>query len=68
MIEPTSLPDRILARLGKRRAVHFPDARLTYGYYVARREGFFRALFRRKGHPLPDGWVYWDVKEERSGE
>ena len=58
-IEPPSLPDRILARIGKKRAVYVPDDRVG-GYMVARREGFFSALLRPKGKAPPQGWVYWD--------
>ena len=63
MIEPVSWPDKLLAQIGKRRAVRIPGTVQPYGYYVALREGFLRALFRRKGSHLPDGWVYWDQDE-----
>jgi hypothetical protein len=59
MIEPPSRADRILAKLGKRRAIHFPDDRRG-GYMVALREGFVSALLRPKGKRPPEGWVYWE--------
>lgn len=62
-IQPPSLPDRILARIGKRRAVYIPDDR-GGGYMLARREGFVSALLRRKGTQLPPGWHYWDDTKE----
>lgn len=63
-IEPPSLADRILARIGKKRAVYIPDDRKG-GYMIACREGFLSALFRRRGKEPPRGWVYWDDSESR---
>ncbi len=59
MIELPSFQDRVFACIGKRRAVYIPDVRKG-GYMLARREGFFSALLRRRGKELPRGWVYRD--------
>lgn len=58
-VEPPSLADRILACLGKKRAVYIPDDRMG-GFMVARREGFIAALLRPKGKEPPAGWMYRD--------
>lgn len=64
MVEPVSWPDRLLAKLGKKRAVFIPEGmNQPYGYYVARRESLLRALLRPKGRPLAKGWVYWEPEE-----
>jgi len=60
MIEPKGNKDKILAYFGKRRAVYFPKTSNPNAYCVAPREGFFSALFRPKGKPLPEGMAYWD--------
>ena len=56
--------DRILAILGKRRAIHIPmEVYKTHGPYVyaqAQRESFIRALLRAKNASLPEGWIYMD--------
>jgi hypothetical protein len=62
-IQPLGLPDRILSLFGKRRAVYIPSMSEQYGYYIARRENFFRALFRSCGKPLPEGFFYWEEHE-----
>jgi hypothetical protein len=67
-IQPSGLADRILALLGKRRAVFLPPMEAPFGYYIARREGFFRALRRPRGAPPPTGWVYWNELEEAPAE
>ena len=59
-IEPPGRADRLLARFGKKRAVFIPPATQPYGYYVAPRENFLRALLRPAGRQPPQGWVYWD--------
>lgn len=64
-IQPAGLPDKVLALFGKKRAVFLPKQEMPYGYYVAMREGFFRALFRTKNSPLPDGWAYWDMDDSK---
>ncbi len=61
-IQPPGLPDKLLALIGKKRAVFFPKQELPYGYYIARRESFFRALFRPKTSSPPEGWVYWESR------
>jgi len=68
MIEPESWPDRILARFGKKRAVFIPPDTATTAYLAARREGFFRALFRPKGQKPPDGWIYWDINGKQESQ
>jgi len=60
VIEPTSLPDKLLAVFGKRRAVFVPDGIQAFGYYIARRESILRALLRPKSMQPPAGWVYWE--------
>jgi hypothetical protein len=62
-IQPPSLADRILAAFGKKRAVFIPKTAEPYGYYIARRESFLRALLRSRTQPPPDGWVYWEELE-----
>ena len=59
-IEPPSWPDKILAVLGKKRALCFPTDMDLGAYQVAKREGFLAALIRPQGKPLPKGWSYWD--------
>ncbi len=60
-IQESGVADRILALIGKRRAIHIPDDnKYPYGYYRAPRESFFRALFRPKSMPPGKGWIYWD--------
>ena len=58
--EPPGKSDEILAFFGKRRAVFIPPTSQPYGYYVAVRESFLRALLRPKNCQPPKGWVYWD--------
>ena len=61
-IQEPALSDRLLRLFGRRRAVRFPvNAYRTFGPYVyvrAPREGFWRALVRRRGGPPPEGWFY----------
>ena len=64
-IPEKSLGDRILAALGKNRAVFLPqnieindDTR--YVYAQARKEPFLKALLRPKNKQLADGWVNID--------
>lgn len=53
--------DRILKFFGKSRGVMIPpDIQNKYGRYVyarAKRENFWKALFRPKGKELPKGFV-----------
>ncbi|MFQ5561436.1 MAG: hypothetical protein ACE5FU_12760 [Nitrospinota bacterium] len=50
--------DKVLHCFGKRRAVFLPSNIDAHGYYLAKRENFFRALFRSPYTPLPENWVY----------
>ncbi len=65
-IQPQGWADRILARFGKKRAILIPAGEQPFGYYVAPRENFLRALLRPKAVPPPPGWTYWD--DPASGE
>jgi len=67
-IQDSGLPDKLLALFGKKRAVFMPKQEMPYGYYIATREGFLRALFRPKNSPPPTGWVYWDIDEIKSDD
>jgi hypothetical protein len=62
-VQPPGLADRILALLGKRRAVCLPSMKEPYGYYIAKRESFLRALVRPRGMPPQSGWFYPDAME-----
>jgi len=57
-IQKANLLDKILILFGKKRAVILPPVSNICGYYLARRENFFRALFRPACKPLPKGRVY----------
>jgi len=59
-IQQPDVFDNILKMFGKKRAVYVPKNPHKYGYYVAKRENFFQALFRSSAKPLPDGWCYMD--------
>jgi hypothetical protein len=64
-----TISDKLLKRLGKRRAVYIPDAESTFGPHVytkAKKEPFLRALFRSENKQLPDNWIYLDDLEKRS--
>lgn len=63
-IQNPGLSDKILALIGKKRAVFLPKQEMPYGYYIATREGFLRALIRSKGQKPPEGWVYWDIDDK----
>ena len=56
--------DKLLALMGKRRAVHVPrNLYEKYGPYVyaqAKKESFWHALIRPKNENLPEGWIYSD--------
>lgn len=60
-----STADKILALAGKKRAIHIPgDAYKILGPYVivrARKESFWRALFRPERKEPPQGWFYPDI-------
>ena len=57
-IQAPNILDKLLNVFGKKRAVFLPPASNDYGYYLARRENFFRALFRLTSKSLPEGWMY----------
>ncbi len=61
-IGQAGLADKVLAALGKRRAVQFPTITIPAEYYTSRREGFFSSLLRPNNRPLPKGWLYADDK------
>ena len=54
--------DRLLARLGKERAVRMPTGTYKkfgpYVYAACQKESFVRALLRPKGRPAPAGYMY----------
>lgn len=60
----TTLADRLLASIGKRRAVRMPFevyGKLgPYAYARAEKESFWRALMRPRNQDPPDGWIYPD--------
>lgn len=64
--------DRLLHVLGKKHGLIIPDkAHEQYGphaYVVARKESFWRALFRPKGRDLPEGLVDLMEFEEALGD
>jgi len=58
-----SLGDKLLAAMGKRRAILVPDTQKKlgpYAYAQVRKEPFFRALLRPRNAPPPNGWIYVD--------
>jgi hypothetical protein len=60
--EPT-FGDKILAAMGKRRAVFIPDIYSRFGKYAygrAVKESFLEALIRPKNQDLEEGWFYQD--------
>jgi hypothetical protein len=61
-IQKENIADKILALIGKRRAVRLPvEAYDKFGIYVyaqADKESFWRVLFRNKNNKLPDGRIY----------
>ncbi len=70
----TTLGDRLLALIGKKRAIRIPvEAYQKLGPYVyaqAVKEPFWRALIRPKNQDPPDGWIYPDklIPEENSDD
>ena len=60
----TTLADKLLALIGKRRAVRMPfkayEKLGPYVYAQAVKEPFWRALIRPKNQDPPEGWVYPD--------
>ena len=75
MPDPT-IGDRILKSLGKRRGVIIPsDSYNKFGPYVslrAKKENFWRALFRHRNAPLPENvmdlYLLKKEFEENSGK
>ncbi|ABW67062.1 hypothetical protein Dole_1256 [Desulfosudis oleivorans Hxd3] len=65
----TTLADKLLALAGKKRAIHIPEGVYkALGPYVtvrARKESFWRALFRPEGKVPPRGWFYPDIGENQ---
>ena len=60
--EPT-LGDKLLAVMGKKRAVFIPDIYSRFGKYAygrAVKESFLEALIRPKNQELEEGWFYQD--------
>jgi len=63
--------DRLLLKLGKRRAVFIPNVYRQFGIYAyarAVKEPFLHALFRSSGEELQKGWVYLDDITSRGKE
>jgi hypothetical protein len=60
----TTLADRFLVSIGKRRAVRIPfevyEKLGPYAYAKAEKEPFWRALVRPKNQDPPEGWIYPD--------
>lgn len=61
-IPQITIGDKILEMLGKKRGIILPNKQLLRRYgpngiYIATKENFFKALFRRKGEELPEGMV-----------
>lgn len=60
----TTIADRLLLSIGKRRAVRMPfevyEKLGPYVYAQALKESFWRALMRPKNQDPPEGWVYPD--------
>ena len=60
----TTFADKLLALIGKRRAVRMPfevyEKLGPYVYAQAVKESFWRALLRPKNQDPPEGWVYLD--------
>ncbi len=68
--EPT-FGDKLLAFMGKKRAVFIPNIYGRFGKYAygrAIKEPFLRALIRPKNKDLPDGWFYQDEIMPVDGE
>ena len=60
--EPT-FGDKLLAMMGKKRAVFIPDIYGRFGKYAygrAVKESFLEALIRPKNQELEEGWFYQD--------
>lgn len=57
-----NIVDKLLAALGKRRAVYIPEnaVQKPYGVSRAQKESLIRTILRSKNESLPDGWHYLD--------
>jgi len=66
-----TIGDKFLALVGKKRAVYIPgDVYKTLGPYVivqAKKESFWRALFRSKKQNPPTGWIYPFWERDHNG-
>lgn len=64
VLPKTTFADRLLASIGKKRAVRIPfevyEKLGPYAYAKAEKESFWRALIRPKDQDPPDGWIYPD--------
>ena len=59
----TTFGDKLLAVMGKKRAIFMPDIYAKFGNYAygkAIKEPFMRALTRQKNQDLQKGWFYVD--------
>jgi hypothetical protein len=68
--EPT-FGDKLLAVIGKKRAIFIPDIYRKFGIYAygrAVKEPFLYALIRPKNKELEEGWFYQDEIKPRNGE
>ena len=68
VLKPT-IGDRILAFLGKKRGVIVPtdvyEKHGLYAYAKAKRESFWKALFRSKSKPFPENVFDLDTLREK---
>ncbi len=64
-IPKMNIVDRLLAIVGKRRAVYIPEdtTQKPYGVFKARKESLIRTVLRSKNETLPAGWYYLDSLE-----
>ena len=69
-IPTPSMADRFLYLIGKKRGVLIPDIpssdQSKFVYAVAKKESFFKALFRSRNSPLPASHI--DIFEIRGTE
>ena len=68
--------DQILKSLGKKRGVRYPvEAYKKFGqsaYIKATKESFWKALFRSKNQPLPEGYIdlfsFYDLRNSHQSD
>ncbi len=63
--------DKLLAVMGKKRAIFIPGIYRKFGIYAygrAVKEPFLRALIRPNNKELEEGWFYQDEIMPRNGE